>query len=393
MAVYADVLDEKLQSHVSWLNLFFEVNLGGDAEKNFLFYAIMEAGDAFAESYEDYPYTATEEDLLLHLNEEYTADMAEFVLNAFRAPEYADHVLYDAAAKTYTFYGLGGAGGMIPIRDYVGYEETENGYYVYFADRDIAYLYDYLYYGEITQEEYDAAILAGEWNGFRLESAMGEYYFIREVLKSGVRYAVAFEDGKGKYFELPKYYEEQDLPSEFGKLEEASAKLPVAEKTEVSVQLEVKDAFDEGTEVLVETVKEGEIFSAAKKAMEQQTAKQYQVFEFTAKDATGAVAQPKEKLEVFFGLPDGFSLNIDAYYLSPEGELEELVSTVDEEHRFVKVELTHFSTYIIADKGEQKPAAPQTADGTVVWGFVALAAAALASAACAVTAKPKKRTK
>jgi DNA-directed RNA polymerase subunit RPC12/RpoP len=114
-----------------------------------------------------------------------------------------------------------------------------------------------------------------------------------------------------------------------------------------TVEIPENDCFEGGTIITVEKVEEGEIFDQAAGAM-QGREESFVVFEFTAfKD--GAAVQPNDKLMVTFAIPENYSTNVVVYYMDGNGKLERLQATVDADARTVTVELSHFSTYILAD--------------------------------------------
>ncbi len=114
-----------------------------------------------------------------------------------------------------------------------------------------------------------------------------------------------------------------------------------------TVQIPENDCFEGGTTVTVQLIEEGKNFETVSAAMEF-VAEQYVAYQFTAaKD--GVQVQPSGKLAVTIAIPESYSNNVVVYYMDENGKLEKLESRVDVDARTVTVELTHFSTYILAD--------------------------------------------
>ena len=118
-----------------------------------------------------------------------------------------------------------------------------------------------------------------------------------------------------------------------------------------SVTIPENDCFEPDTIVSVEKVEEGEIFETAADAMTS-VAEDYVIFEITAtKD--NVTVQPNGTFTITFAIPEGYSEKLAVYYMAADGTLELLEVAVDAENRTVTVELTHFSTYILADLDTQ----------------------------------------
>ena len=115
-----------------------------------------------------------------------------------------------------------------------------------------------------------------------------------------------------------------------------------------TVEIPENDCFENGTTVKVEQLEEGDIFQQVQNVMDGRE-EAYVVFEFTA-TMNGVAVQPNGKLTVTFAIPAGYSTNVVVYYMSETGKLEQLQATVDTDANTVTVELSHFSTYILADR-------------------------------------------
>ena len=109
--------------------------------------------------------------------------------------------------------------------------------------------------------------------------------------------------------------------------------------------------FEEGTKVTAETVTAGAVYERAKTAVAP-VAEKFTVFEFNAvKDE--AKVQPNGKLAVTFRIPEDYSNNVKILYVADDGTTEEIAATVNAGERTIVAELTHFSTYVLVDLGEE----------------------------------------
>jgi len=117
------------------------------------------------------------------------------------------------------------------------------------------------------------------------------------------------------------------------------------------VVYQVDSAFEEGTKVAAEVLTTGSVYERAQNAV-QEEAVQFAVFEITAAKNNAAV-QPNGPVKVEFPIPDGYSNNLVLYYVSESGDKELLQTTVDSAKKVVSAELSHFSTYVLVDLGEQ----------------------------------------
>lgn len=139
----------------------------------------------------------------------------------------------------------------------------------------------------------------------------------------------------------------------------ACQKTPVTNSTPTDigdrvVVYQVDSAFEEGTKVAAEVLTTGSVYERAQNAV-QEEAVQFAVFEITAAKNNVAV-QPNGPVKVEFPIPDGYSNNLVLYYVSESGDKELQQTTVDSAKKVVSAELSHFSTYVLVDLGEQADA-------------------------------------
>ena len=129
-----------------------------------------------------------------------------------------------------------------------------------------------------------------------------------------------------------------------------------------SVKLEAElDAFPESTVVKVEEISDsGKINSIG--AVLSGVSTKFKAFEITATCKELSV-QPNGVVKAIFNIPADYKLGrVVLYYISETGLKEEVLSYVDEKNRTVVAELTHFSTYVIAETIQPKDAAQAEID-------------------------------
>ena len=163
--------------------------------------------------------------------------------------------------------------------------------------------------------------------------------------------------------------------------------------TDERIVVEYNGVFEEGTKVtvvLITDVVSAPEYKEKVEALKEVSAEdKFVIFEFNA-EKDGANVQPNGKVKVTIDVPESLSLdNLKMYYVSDDGELEEIAITVDKETGTIIAELEHFSTYALVNvepAAEPEPTVPstppQTGDNTVLITFIALISfAALAGAA------------
>ena len=118
---------------------------------------------------------------------------AYFEMNDTLLDEVSDDsfISYDAETDTYTLFLAGGFGGILPVREYIGYKKNGDVYDVYYADIDYAYLSD------VVDDEYKYAEELGnpdyiEYDGIVYEATMDGYIAILGLLDSGIKYTVEY---------------------------------------------------------------------------------------------------------------------------------------------------------------------------------------------------------
>ena len=136
-----------------------------------------------------------------------------------------------------------------------------------------------------------------------------------------------------------------------------------AEATVGGVDLVLNNAgkvFASGTTVTVERITQGAIYDSVTKALAQVVDKMDHtaIFEFTA-TRDGKAVQPDGALSVTFGIPQNLTADhLKLFYVSEDGKYQEVEITVDPDARTVTANLTHFSTYVLANVVESSGSEP-----------------------------------
>lgn len=281
------------------------------------------------------------------------AEVEELLYKYFAPTEdqlqsFRENLNYDAAAGTYQLNPWGGFGGFLPERQYLGYQKQEDTYQVYWQTVDYAYLGTVL--PEDT-EEYTYAESLGwpetiTYGGLEYTSGPDGYYRINGLLPYGKVYTVEYNEGTVRILSAATF-DQQSFP--------VLHQIPV----DSGITLELGDSFDAGTVVKVETELPQETVLAVENVMAD-VAQRYYAFDITAKLEDQPV-QPGAPVEIVLSIPDAFSTDVSVYYMAPQAdtwELELLDAEVDREHRLVRLNLEHFSTYLLADN-ETKPETPE----------------------------------
>lgn len=119
-------------------------------------------------------------------------------------------------------------------------------------------------------------------------------------------------------------------------------------KTDTAKLETEENVFPEDTVVKVEEIKETEKIDTIKVALKEVSEK-FVAYEITA-ECKNVSVQPDGKVKATFNIPDGYDLNkVAVFYVADNGNTEKLTSSVDKDSKTVVAELTHFSTYVVAE--------------------------------------------
>jgi hypothetical protein len=344
----ADPLAVKFRDQLGLLDHFYDYNRD---------YMVRIASDYFVDWDNMGPVTVSAAEYEEKLHKHFVLSDAQ--LESIRQYDVGDGRIYDADTQTYTIQWYGGFGGMLQERDYLGYVKNGETYDVYYHHIAYSFLADVLPEG---MEEYEYAESLGypmeiEYNGVTYESGMDGYFAIVGYDDYGRKYTVEMNGDTVRIISVADYTAGQ-APDEF---DDVISKVEYDIPADDSVAIPENDCFEGDTVVKVEKITAGTSMNTAKEAMKT-VAEKYVAFEFTAKK-DGATVQPNGALAVTFAIPAGYSTNVKVYYMAKNGTLENVKATVNAADRTVTAQLSHFSTYILAD-ADSKPVTPPTTQPT-----------------------------
>lgn len=188
-----------------------------------------------------------------------------------------------------------------------------------------------------------ASVTSIVYNAFnKCEAITDVYYAGNETQKA----AIKIDAGNDALTKATWHYNALLHPPVVKETPAAPAAVKVVADTGIAVAAD--KAFAAGTVVTAKRVTEGDIYKGAAVAM-QGVAKKFQVFEFDA-TLNGAKVQPNGKVAVTFDLPDGYSAKkLKMFYVKDGKITEEVKITIDTKNKKVTAELSHFSTYVLAE--------------------------------------------
>ncbi|MBQ2730403.1 MAG: hypothetical protein IJF24_00090, partial [Clostridia bacterium] len=217
MAVHADAMDQKLQEELGSINFWYEACFDEEVELTYCKWLANEITwefwDGLADE-DDYYIDLSSRDVLEYLTWRCGENTGSLLFDSVKEGVEDSGFEYDEETDTFRFYS-GGFGGFRYNREYRGYVKYGNWYRVFYADTVQVDLYDLYYNGQITEEEYENAISTGVFEGHEVLSSMGDYYYVAEVKKSGIRYHVQFAADGHAIIDIPQYVGESEFPDEF----------------------------------------------------------------------------------------------------------------------------------------------------------------------------------
>ena len=257
--------------------------------------------------------------------------------------EAGERILFTAEKQPATVYvGLDEKNNTVCFSFYASEYGKGHPYYIYhdFADN-----------GDGTYSIFYASVeLDKVWSNPSFDPANGY-----PTLENGVELVFKFENDsvvfvKDSYLEkLPaKVQPDTFAPSAEEIAAAQAAAQPVKYDVPAGLVIAGDSAFAAGTTISAKTVESGAVYDAAKKAMNGLTQK-FVVFDINAlKD--GAAVQPNGKVKVTFPIPATLSVdNLKLFYVSADGKRESIKLTVDKKAKTATAELSHFSTYVLAN--------------------------------------------
>ncbi|MBR2338032.1 MAG: hypothetical protein IKA63_01025 [Clostridia bacterium] len=144
----------------------------------------------------------------------------------------------------------------------------------------------------------------------------------------------------------------------------------------------VAEVFPENTVVTVEKIEKAETLQTIETAVKK-VATAFVAYEITAK-SNNVTVQPNGKVKATFTVPAEYDMSkVVVLYVADDGSTETVPSTVDEASGTVIAELSHFSTYVVAqalpesDDDAQGSNAEKQPDSPLLWIVIAALAVAV----------------
>ncbi len=303
-----------------------------------------------------------------------------FALDDSLFAEVREQLGYKADGNYYDVPWIGGFGGFMAARELVGYvKNANNTYSFYYQTKNYEYLDESIW--DTPENEGKDKIVH---NGKTYESSPEGYVCDLGFRDGGLVHTLEM-NGSVPRFLSTKEYTDKEKPAKFDAVPTksttttttttttkklttttatvATTKAPttttattVAVSTETVAQVEglvlktAQNVFPKDAVVKVEKVAESAPTYQTVQTALKPIAEKFVAYEITAtKD--NVTIQPNGKVTAEFDIPTGFDIDkLVALYVADDGKTEELISTVDPEVGKMTVEITHFSTYVIAEK-------------------------------------------
>ncbi len=151
--------------------------------------------------------------------------------------------------------------------------------------------------------------------------------------------------------------------------------LVIVAKNETVTLESVADVFPENTVVAIEEIKETTKLETVKEAVKE-IVKNFVAYDITA-TSNNITVQPNGKIKATFAVPANYRLvDVVVFYVSDDGKVEELPCTIDAQNGTVIAELSHFSTYIVAEKNAVVTIGPSETEPQLsyTWLWIVIAA-------------------
>ncbi|MBQ9841949.1 MAG: hypothetical protein IJO42_02440 [Clostridia bacterium] len=164
------------------------------------------------------------------------ADIREYPCGHWDGENFTTTPFYDEATDTYQVFFIGGFGGDMPLRDYIGYTASDLGYIVYYATVN---------YDHLPEEEY-AKVEALDWpmeyvyNGKVYENGPDGYTRIESLETYGNKYAVSVNEDNTLRILSQSTYTAADLPPHLGAVSITAQPKTAYAKTGAKVTATVK---------------------------------------------------------------------------------------------------------------------------------------------------------
>lgn len=151
--------------------------------------------------------------------------------------------------------------------------------------------------------------------------------------------------------------------SEVTSSEEDAKPVVFTEKNGVKIE-GAATAFPESVVIKIEKENKADTLASIKNSVKDLTLK-FTAYQITATDKSISV-QPDGSVKATFKIPEGYNTDkIAVIYVSDSGKAEVMASTVNKENGTVTAELSHFSTYLVAETRDDTHVDTNDTDTTV----------------------------
>ncbi len=308
-----------------------------------------------------------------------------YSVNDGDAPDALKWIYFDTATNTYMFLAAGGKGDSTTYK-VMGYEKNGSKYTVYSVFFDQAG--DEIPAGAVEGKDYiihkfedtetKCLIIHSLKTVVETDGTNVKFHSWEKVTSMPSQSELINPTTK---VEDPKPVESK--PTETTSTPEADDKtLVTVAKIETAVLETEKNVFPENTVVKVEEIVKEEAIKTIETALEQEV-ERFVAYEITAKCKNVAV-QPDGKVKATFNIPSGYDLDrIAVFYVADDGVKEKLTSEVDKATNTVAAELSHFSTYVVAEEKAQSVSEADPVDDDtdpetdIIWIVVSIVAVLL----------------
>ncbi len=292
-----------------------------------------------------------------------------FVLSGDMLSKVQKELGYDANTNIYHLPFMGGWGGMNRPREYVDYvKNKDKTYSLYYQTIDWLKLPDSEYKKIEAENKWPDSV---EYNGKTYNNTSEGYYCKNGYKDGGLVHTLDIKNGIARFISTEKFTgnkvpatpkptdKEENKNDEENKDNANDNKEPipeVIEPTQVITQTEglvlqaMDTTFEKDTVVKAEKIAETEeTYKKAETALKKIVNK-FVAYEITA-TKNNVTVQPNGEVTATFNIPADFNPEkTTVYYVSDDGKIEELKTTVYANTRKVTASLTHFSTYVVAEK-------------------------------------------
>jgi len=248
----SDPMAAKFQEALGLLDYFYDYDVN---------YMIRIANDHFV-SYDNIGpvvVSAAEYEAVLH--DHFLID--DSVIASIRTHGY--EAVYNITDETYTVEWVGGFGGSLAPREYLGYVKNGDSYIVYYQNITYGYLCDVLP-DEIDEYEYadeygDPITGNVEYDGFIYVSGPEGYYTLKSFDDFGRKYTVEMNGETVRIISCTEYVK-GEAPESFDDKEKNDVIYDVPENN--TILIPENDCFEDDTVIKVEEVKSGDVFEVVK---------------------------------------------------------------------------------------------------------------------------------